>query len=454
MSNAALAYILSFVAAATIALGGAAAAEGRLVAQELLGQQVVFARDEVFSRFIAELLLRLPNFLAPAAGTSMLYLTLPQLYQQMTHRPDASFLAPDQMVRRMRQWRRLGYTVMSSPFGKIALLEALHMGPKSVVHQGLYEPGRHGVLKIAIKSTRKSALFKTEERALVSLRHESILPLYFTGTTENAHFMVSELMVGSLTHILKKSFTAVTRGPEASFFTAVRYFKDIVGALAHMHGEGWLHRNISPGNILINKYKRAILADFSRATRTRAMKDDELFGSEHYMAPECFDGYWNQSSDVFAACAVLFRLINGMTFRQHLATEPGMSDRAQHLNWELQWGDSQDSPMLHLLQAGLSLDPRKRPTAAECVQLANEILEAGGEAKVPLDEIELAPEFEIIEHVDADPTLCHDIKNGASRARCTAAKIKKIAKKGFGKLKLALEIGWIWGLFFGTHYWN
>lgn len=154
MSNAAFAYILSLVVAATVAISGAAAAEGLLLAQERLGYQgleIGLSGDEIFSRFIAELLLRLPNFFSPALGSAALVLTSSQVHRQLTLPAGAAFLASSQEVRRLRQWRRLGYTVLDLPFGWLALLETEHKGRDGYFNRGLYKSTHGAVFKVGVK---------------------------------------------------------------------------------------------------------------------------------------------------------------------------------------------------------------------------------------------------------------------------------------------------------------
>ncbi|KAL1405952.1 hypothetical protein Q8F55_007634 [Vanrija albida] len=471
MPGLATAYFISVVAAATMFIGGAAAAEGRLAARaRLRGGELRPAANQILPRFLAEVILLLPELLIPSAPRTEIFLTYTQVFGNLALCPDASYLADPRQLRRMYQWLRLGYQVMDSPFGLIALLERFHMGSSSYFDQGYFQPsGSASVFKVGIKTTFQRALFNTEVGALMSLGpHEGIIRLLWAADSGynnwNRYFMVSELMEGSLTHMMKSLPSAQHKlDVQALVLTAFRWFKDVCGALAHTHGKGWLHRNIAPSHILINKYGRAVLADWSRAVEsvhTIAVSSCswERFGDPEYMAPECFgEGEWSQASDIFAACAVLFRILNGVAPRKLLGDNLDLNaaqfpESFDTWMWrEIDGFELEGNLILQLLEEGLSRDPTKRPAAVECVQRANRILLASGGTTVPLDETVLAQEYVIVEHADADPRLCLGLNTRRSLPRRTATQVSKLAKnglgkkglgkvvKGFGKIKRALR---------------
>ncbi len=89
-------------------------------------------------------------------------------------------------------------------------------------------------------------------------------------------------------------------------------------ALAHAHGQGVIHRDVKPANILLNRAGRPFLADFNAALNTRSGEGD-FGGTLAYMAPEHLDvllsgatqGAVDARSDLYSLALVLFELLTG-----------------------------------------------------------------------------------------------------------------------------------------------
>jgi serine/threonine protein kinase len=90
-------------------------------------------------------------------------------------------------------------------------------------------------------------------------------------------------------------------------------------ALAHAHGQGVLHRDVKPANILLNRYGRPLLVDFNVATTRREAAGQPLGGTLAYMSPEHLDAFAGHvpadevgpRGDVYSLGVVLYELLAG-----------------------------------------------------------------------------------------------------------------------------------------------
>ncbi len=151
------------------------------------------------------------------------------------------------------------------------------------------------VLPPALRSDRRLlARFRREAEAAGRLRHPNVVPVYACGEAGGAPFFAMELVEGrSLADILRER----RRGGDAGLpadpdgwrrFTLSTIVK-IADALAYAHARGILHRDVKPGNILLEKDGTPRLTDFGLALDLEAASltvVGEICGSPHYMSPE------------------------------------------------------------------------------------------------------------------------------------------------------------------------
>ena len=104
-------------------------------------------------------------------------------------------------------------------------------------------------------------VYLTEARIVAVLDHPNIVPVHDVGSTEDCpFFIVSKYIEGStLSEIIKAQRLSVA---EAADLVAT-----VAEALHHAHKQGLVHRDIKPGNILLDKTGQPFLADFGLALR-------------------------------------------------------------------------------------------------------------------------------------------------------------------------------------------
>ncbi len=152
------------------------------------------------------------------------------------------------------------------------------------------------------------ARFAREAKAAASLHHPNIVHVYEVGEHEGRPYIAMEHVDGSP---LRK---VLSEGPVA-LETAIAYAEALAGAVEEAHRAGVIHRDIKPGNIVVDSNDRPKLLDFGLAALPRAeaiTKTGTTLGTVGYMAPEQARGdSVDQRSDLFSLGVVLYEMIAG-----------------------------------------------------------------------------------------------------------------------------------------------
>jgi hypothetical protein len=153
--------------------------------------------------------------------------------------------------------------------------------------------------------------FQREAQATARLQHPNIVPIFAVGTHDGKPYFVMDFIEGKTAKQLKEDGKITPR-------LALSIIEDCAEALHHAHLNGVIHRDVKPGNILVDQMEHAQLMDFGLARRV----DEDLditqsgttMGTPSYMAPEQAEGKLSEvdaQSDVYSAGACLYELLTG-----------------------------------------------------------------------------------------------------------------------------------------------
>jgi len=226
---------------------------------------------------------------------------------------------------------------MLGDFGDYELLEEIGQGGQGVVFRARQKSlNRTVALKViglgywATEAHLKR--FRREAEAAASLEHPGIVPIHEVGEWEGScYFSMKFIEGGQLDEIVEREPLPVRR--------AVELMAKVARTVHYAHEHGILHRDIKPGNILLDAKGEPHLTDFGLArlleTKSTVTHTMDVLGTPSYMAPEQASGHNEQltsATDVYGLGAVFYQLLTGHppfaggttyeTIRLLLDTEP------------------------------------------------------------------------------------------------------------------------------------
>ena len=150
--------------------------------------------------------------------------------------------------------------------------------------------------------------FLQEYETIGDMDHPNIVRIYDLGVSDDhAHIAMEYLGGGDLRQRIERGI------PRRQ---AVQYLRQIASALSAVHGQGVLHRDLKPGNIMLRKDGSIALIDFGLAKKAKLDSEitdkGEIFGTPYYMSPEQGHGTdVDERSDIYSLGIIFFEMLTG-----------------------------------------------------------------------------------------------------------------------------------------------
>ena len=201
--------------------------------------------------------------------------------------------------------------------GNYEILEQIGYGGMGVIYRARQRHSRRIVAVKRVLSYRadsQGALqrFRREAQAVASLDHPNILPIYEVSESEDGlpFFSMKFAEKGSLC----ENVASLRNEPRK----CVELMAKVARAVEYAHSRGVLHRDLKPGNILLNDRGEPLVSDFGLAKLLDGHNDLTrsltTFGTAGFIAPEQADGAaadLTPAADVYSLGAVLFNVLAG-----------------------------------------------------------------------------------------------------------------------------------------------
>ena len=201
--------------------------------------------------------------------------------------------------------------------GNYEILEQIGCGGMGVIYRARQRHSRRIVAIKRVLSYRADShgalqRFRREAQAVASLDHPNILPIYEVSESDDGlpFFSMKFAEKGSL----HENVAALRNQPRK----CVQLIAKVAHAVEYAHSRGVLHRDIKPGNILLNAQGEPLVSDFGLAKLLDANNDLTrsltTFGTAGYIAPEQAGGAaadFTPAADVYGLGAVLFTVLAG-----------------------------------------------------------------------------------------------------------------------------------------------
>ena len=271
--------------------------------------------------------------------------------------------------------------------GSSTLLEEIARGSMGAVFVGYQTSLKR---QIAVKVLPKSIMtpqtarsFQQEAELAAILSHPNIIPVYEVGDAGDFLFLAMQLVKGKpLSYYIKRSHKNVLPSKRTlPLNITLKIINSVLNALDYAHSQSIIHRDIKPGNLLIEGYKsRPIIVDFGLAQVSQKLDETStmISGTPKYMAPEqILNSKVDGRADIYATATMLYEMLTPVplfsdikSIQELLSRKINQKDglfakMPSEMNTEL------NKEMDRILSKALSFDPETR--YATCREFSDQL---------------------------------------------------------------------------------
>ncbi len=276
------------------------------------------------------------------------------------------------------------------------LLNKLGQGGQGAVYRARQiNPPRFAAIKTLIRDTEsRRQRFEHEARAMMRIQHPSVARFYLyervrdaLGEPTNEYLIAMELVHGT------DLFRLVHRAGRVPWTFAVHWVIELLGGLAAIHRNGFVHRDVKPENVMIvgphpglgvaPDQTAAKLLDFGAVKSVGdaaedAVVDKVFVGTMEYAAPEQWRGKLESASDIYSLGGALHFMLTRRT-----PFQKPQRDRQAYMQSHLRdpipdltrYNPDVPASLVPLFERMMAKDPDERGTAAELAQEFEQLLE-------------------------------------------------------------------------------
>ena len=177
-------------------------------------------------------------------------------------------------------------------------------------HAQLERSGAVKVLQVLAAGKDAAARFRHEAQAIAQMRHPNIVNVYDFGEYEGTPYMIVEYVPGG-------NLASRMQQTPMDQASAVKCLRGIAAGLDYAHSLGIVHRDVKPGNVLLEKDGTPVLADFGLVKLLQGSSVQSMTGvttgTPAYMAPEQVTGHQvGPPADRYSLATMAYEMLTGV----------------------------------------------------------------------------------------------------------------------------------------------